>query len=75
MPPKDNKAKIPPLTKEEIGLIRAWIDQGAPWPEQKKEPVVLVDFTREIQPIFKTSCEECHGAVFHFGGGFGLFDD
>lgn len=29
MPPPDNKAKIPPLTKEEIGLIRAWIDQGA----------------------------------------------
>jgi uncharacterized membrane protein len=29
MPPKGNKAKIAPLTKEEIGLIRAWIDQGA----------------------------------------------
>lgn len=29
MPPPNNKAKIPPLTKEEIGLIRAWIEQGA----------------------------------------------
>ena len=29
MPPKDNKANIPPLTKEQVGLIRAWIDQGA----------------------------------------------
>ncbi len=29
MPPPNNKAKIPPLTPEEIGLIRAWIDQGA----------------------------------------------
>ncbi len=29
MPPKDNKAKIAPLTAGEIGLIRAWIDQGA----------------------------------------------
>lgn len=29
MPPKDNKAKIAPLTAAEIGLIRAWIDQGA----------------------------------------------
>lgn len=29
MPPKNNKAKIPPLTSEEVGLIRAWIDQGA----------------------------------------------
>jgi hypothetical protein len=29
MPPPDNKANIGPLTKEQIGLIRAWIDQGA----------------------------------------------
>jgi mono/diheme cytochrome c family protein len=29
MPPPNNKAKIPPLTKEQIGLVRAWIDQGA----------------------------------------------
>jgi hypothetical protein len=29
MPPPDNKDKIPPLTKDQISLIRAWIDQGA----------------------------------------------
>jgi hypothetical protein len=29
MPPPDNKDKIPPLTREQIGLIRAWVDQGA----------------------------------------------
>jgi hypothetical protein len=29
MPPPKNKANIGPLTKEEIGLLRAWIDQGA----------------------------------------------
>ena len=29
MPPPKNKANIAPLTKEQIGLIRAWIDQGA----------------------------------------------
>ena len=29
MPPPNNKANIPPLTQEQIGLIRAWIDQGA----------------------------------------------
>ena len=28
MPPPRNRANIPPLTKEQIGLIRAWIDQG-----------------------------------------------
>jgi hypothetical protein len=29
MPPKDNKAKIAPLSKEEVGMVRAWIEQGA----------------------------------------------
>jgi mono/diheme cytochrome c family protein len=29
MPPPKNKAGIGPLTKDQIGLIRAWIDQGA----------------------------------------------
>src|SRR5262249_25618518 len=29
MPPPDNKAHIPPLTPAQVGLIRAWIDQGA----------------------------------------------
>lgn len=29
MPPKGNKAKIEPLTKEQVGLVRAWIEQGA----------------------------------------------
>lgn len=29
MPPLGNKAGIKPLTPEQIGLIRAWIDQGA----------------------------------------------
>jgi mono/diheme cytochrome c family protein len=29
MPPLHNKAGIKPLTADQIGLIRAWIDQGA----------------------------------------------
>jgi Planctomycete cytochrome C len=29
MPPPHNRANIGPLTPEQIGLIRAWIDQGA----------------------------------------------
>jgi len=29
MPPLNNKAGIKPLTPEQTGLIRAWIDQGA----------------------------------------------
>ena len=29
MPPIDKRDKYPALTKEQIGLLRAWIDQGA----------------------------------------------
>ena len=29
MPPPKNKDNIAPLSKEQIGLIRSWIDQGA----------------------------------------------
>ncbi len=29
MPPKKFENKFPPLTPDQIGLIRAWIDQGA----------------------------------------------
>ena len=29
LPPLNNKAGIKPLTPEQIGLVRAWIDQGA----------------------------------------------
>lgn len=32
-PDKIMPAKGPRLTQEQIGLLRAWIDQGAPWPE------------------------------------------
>lgn len=29
MPPPEEKSKVKPLTKDQVGLIRAWIDQGA----------------------------------------------
>lgn len=29
MPPLDKREKYPVLTKDQIGLVRAWIDQGA----------------------------------------------
>ena len=29
MPPTDTREKYPPWTKEQIALVRAWIDQGA----------------------------------------------
>lgn len=33
MPPVDKREKYPQLTKQQIGVVRAWIDQGAKWPE------------------------------------------
>ena len=29
MPPPESKSKVAPLTKDQVGLIRAWIEQGA----------------------------------------------
>jgi len=29
MPPLEKREKYPALTKQQIGLLRAWIDQGA----------------------------------------------
>jgi mono/diheme cytochrome c family protein len=33
MPPKATRAKFPRLSKDEVALLRAWIDQGAEWPK------------------------------------------
>jgi len=68
MPPPDDAGKVLPVTDVQISIIRAWIDQGAPWPEAKKEPIVLVDFAKEIQPLLTASCAECHGAAQQKGG-------
>jgi len=29
LPPADKKKKVEPLTKDQVGLIRAWVEQGA----------------------------------------------
>ena len=47
MPPKKD-----PLSKEQTELLRAWIEQGADWPEsQKLAKVQRVRFVKDIQPI------------------------
>ncbi len=33
MPPIDNRKKYPKIKKTQISLLRAWIDQGAKWPD------------------------------------------
>lgn len=58
MPPP----KAEPLTTEQIGQLRAWIDQGATWPDGPiPEYVKKIDFAKDIEPIFKKACYECHG--------------
>ena len=36
MPPVAKREKFPALTKDETARLRAWIDQGATWPEVVK---------------------------------------
>jgi len=34
MPPKMKRDRFPGLSKDEVALVRAWIDQGAQWPKE-----------------------------------------
>ena len=34
MPPVDKRDNYPQFSKAQIGLVRAWIDQGAEWPAE-----------------------------------------
>lgn len=38
MPPVDSRDKYPPLSAEELALLRGWIDQGARWPAEPTAP-------------------------------------
>jgi mono/diheme cytochrome c family protein len=65
MPPPDAE----PLKPEQIGLIRAWIDQGAQWPDGPIPKVdKKIDFVKDIKPIFERACYECHGPTKQEGG-------
>jgi hypothetical protein len=53
--------RMPPglsLSDEQIATLAAWVDAGAPWPEEG--PAGAVDFVRDIQPLFAASCYTCH---------------
>jgi mono/diheme cytochrome c family protein len=62
-PPSDKPGKSEPLTAEQIGILRAWIDQGAEWVAGADNYVKPVTFEADIKPIFQQACGECHGAT------------
>ncbi len=53
---------VEPLTREQIGILRAWIDQGAKWPDGPVDVEKPVTFAADIQPVFAAACGSCHGA-------------
>lgn len=68
-PPSDKPGQSEPLTAEQIGILRAWIDQGAAWPDGPIQEVVKsVTFEADIRPIFKQSCAPCHAGASAKGG-------
>jgi len=61
----DDENVMPPkgvlLTKEQTDLIKAWVEQGAEWPDGTVlEKVHRVDFAKEIQPLLELNCVACH---------------
>lgn len=68
-PPGGRPGESDPLTPEQIGLVRAWIDQGAQWPDgpipvRTKE----LTFKDHILPALQSSCAECHSGSRSEGG-------
>ncbi len=69
-PPSDKPGESEPLTKEQIGILRAWMDQGAEWPEGPiKEVAKEITFASDISPLFTKACGDCHTGA-HARGGF-----
>ena len=73
--PPDHDDVMPPqpkekmLTKAQTDLLKAWIEQGAKWPEDVKLSASRrVDFAKDIQPIFEFNCVACHRDGHKKGG-------
>jgi cytochrome c553 len=65
MPPPGGKpGESDPLTAEQVGIIRAWIDQGAEWPDgpiaEVQKPVA---FDTDVRPILAAACGSCHSGA------------
>ena len=63
--PADNDDAMPPkgdrLTSQETGVLKAWIQEGAKWPEEiSLHQTEKVDFVKQVKPIFEVNCVSCH---------------
>jgi len=74
LPASDDKAmppqpKNPALSKAQTDLLKAWIDQGAKWPDDAKLVAVKrVEFVKDIRPILEFNCVACHREGHSKGG-------
>ncbi len=59
-----------PLTSEQIGLIRDWINQGATNKECIDCDLTNVTYSQSVWPIIQNSCTGCHGGTNPQGGLF-----
>ncbi|MBM3851049.1 MAG: hypothetical protein FJ396_12870 [Verrucomicrobia bacterium] len=56
MPPKGER-----LNSRQQETLKAWIQEGAAWPESiKLSQKQKVDFVKEVKPIFEVHCVACH---------------
>ena len=59
MPPPDNTVNAKPLTPQELGLIKLWIDQGAPAASVSKTPELKWQpLPPSVQPILAVAVTE-----------------
>lgn len=71
-PPSDKPGQSEKLTDAQVGVLRAWIDQGAVWPDGPIAEVVKpVTFVADIGPLLAASCAACHSGADPKGG-FGV---
>ncbi|HVR71582.1 MAG TPA: PSD1 and planctomycete cytochrome C domain-containing protein, partial [Vicinamibacteria bacterium] len=62
----DDQTRMPPLPsgpldEADIGTIRAWIDQGAPWPGAESGATASSPEFTPVHDLFQSRCVRCHG--------------
>lgn len=62
MPPVEKRKKFPPLTANEIAIVRGWIDQGAKWPAGVKLTISTVVAAKEDLAV--AAPQSVHNQIF-----------